>query len=757
MAFICSSLAIQASEPLTLTDITGKTYNAQMVNGINPIAGTDEFARISDDGKRIEKFSFKTGELTGVLYQASDVAEDSKNDEGKELSIDDYVLSPDGKRLLLQTHTKAVYRRSFKADFYLYDTTDHSLKRLSEKGQEQVPTFSPDSKTIAYVHDNNIYLTDGNNTRQVTTDGKFNEVINGIPDWVNEEEFGFNNAMAWSADSRTLSWIRYDESRVKTYALQLFQGDKPRRKEFADYPGEYSYKYPKAGQENSRVTAWSYDVLTKTTRQLLVPLDDDGYLPRIKTMPQSSRRLPSRPSERGGGSEPSSIILYTLNRHQDVLRLYAVTPATGTCRLLIEEKGDRYVKEEAMEAIVITDRHILMPSDRDGYMHLYLYDLDGKLLKQVEKGNYDVTDVYGMDTKTGDIFFQAAVPAPMNRQVFVVGTNGKKKVLSCLPASSTGISDSQTGWGSAVFSADFQYYIAMWSDKEHPYVFSVFDRKGKHLRTICDNAELRAKLDKLALPKKEFFQFTTSEGVTLNGWMLKPADFDQAKRYPVVMHQYSGPGSQQVTDNWNIGSMGKGALFDQYMAQQGFVMVTVDGRGTGARGADFEKSTYLKLGDLESKDQVETALYLATLPFVDKDRIGIWGWSYGGFNTLMSMSEGRGVFRAGVAVAPPTNWKFYDTVYTERYMRTPQENASGYDCNPIQRAPQLHGDLLLCHGLADDNVHPQNSFEYTEALVQNDKDFRELIYTNRNHSIFGGNTRNHLLRQVAQFFITKLK
>jgi dipeptidyl-peptidase-4 len=239
--------------------------------------------------------------------------------------------------------------------------------------------------------------------------------------------------------------------------------------------------------------------------------------------------------------------------------------------------------------------------------------------------------------------------------------------------------------------------------------------------------------------------------------MLKPADFDQAKRYPVVMHQYSGPGSQQVTDNWNIGSMGKGALFDQYMAQQGFVMVTVDGRGTGARGADFEKSTYLKLGDLESKDQVETALYLATLPFVDKDRIGIWGWSYGGFNTLMSMSEGRGVFRAGVAVAPPTNWKFYDTVYTERYMRTPQENASGYDCNPIQRASQLHGDLLLCHGLADDNVHPQNTFEYTEALVQNDKDFRELIYTNRNHSIFGGNTRNHLLRQVAQFFITRLK
>lgn len=745
MALICSTSSIQASEPLTLADITGKTFNAQMVNGINPIAGTDEFACISGDGKRIEKFSFKTGDLTGVLYEANNAEAGVNGEAGKKLSIDDYVLSPNGKRLLLQTNTKAVYRRSFKADFYLYDTADGSLKRLSEKGQEQVPTFSPDSKMIAYVHDNNIYLTDGNSTRQVTTDGKFNEVINGIPDWVNEEEFGFNNAMAWSTDSRTLSWIRYDESRVKTYTLQMFQGAKPQRSEFADYPGEYSYKYPKAGQENSRVTAWSYDVPTQTTRQLLVPMDEDGYIPRIKTPVEEK------------GLKNSPIILYTLNRHQDVLRLYAVTPATGACRLLIEEKGDRYVKEEAMEAITITDRHILMPSDRDGYMHLYLYDLNGKLLRQVEKGDYDVTDVYGMDVKTGDIFFQAAVPTPMNRQVFVVSSNGKKKVLSCLPDRSTGITDAQTGWGSAVFSADFRYYIAMWSDKEHPYIFSVFDRTGKQLRTICDNAKLREKLNELGLPKKEFFQFTTSEGVTLNGWMLKPANFNTTKRYPVIMHQYSGPGSQQVTDNWNIGSMGKGALFDQYMAQQGYIVATIDGRGTGARGSEFEKCTYLKLGDLESKDQVEAALYLSSLSFVDKDRIGIWGWSYGGFNTLMSMSEGRGVFRAGVAIAPPTNWKYYDTVYTERYMRTPQENAAGYDSNPIQRAPQLHGHLLICHGLADDNVHPQNTFEYTEALVQNDKDFRELIYTNRNHGIFGGNTRNHLLRQVAEFFITTLK
>ena len=745
-ALCCSTSMVQAQEPLQLADITGNTYNAQLVSGMNPIEGTDEFARISDDGKRIERFSFKTGERTGVLFDVSDGAEGRGNEGGEgSFTIDGYVLSPDGKRLLLQTKTKSVYRRSFTADFYLYETETKSMKRLSVKGAEQVPTFSPDSRHIAFVHQNNIYITDGKELVQVTADGKFNEVINGIPDWVNEEEFGFSNAMAWSADSRTLNWLRYDESRVKTYSLQLFQGDKPKHEEYADYPGEYSYKYPKAGQDNSIVSAWSYDLTSGQKRQLMVPVDSDGYMPRIKTLPVEREDVERSPLA-------SDVVVYTMNRHQDRLRLYAASTKTGNCRLLMEEKGDKYVREEAMEAILFTPKNILLPSDRDGFMHLYLYDINGKLIRQVERGDYDVKDVYGIDRKTGDIFFQAALPTPMNRQVFVVDRKGRRRLLPCLPAAETGISKPQTGWGDAAFSADFQYYMSMWSDKEHPYVFSVYDRKGNHLRTINDNRELRKKLDALHLPQKEFFQFTTSEGVKLNGWMLKPADFDARKRYPVIMHQYSGPGSQQVTDNWSIGSMGKGALYDHYLAQQGFIIVTVDGRGTGARGAEFEKCTYLRLGELESKDQVETALYLSRLPFVDKERIGIWGWSYGGFNTLMSMSEGRGVFRAGVAIAPPTDWRYYDTVYSERYMRTPRENAEGYACNPIQRAANLHGDLLICHGLADDNVHPQNTFEYTEVLVQNDKDFREIIYTNRNHSINGGNTRTYLLRQVAEFF-----
>jgi dipeptidyl-peptidase-4 len=379
-------------------------------------------------------------------------------------------------------------------------------------------------------------------------------------------------------------------------------------------------------------------------------------------------------------------------------------------------------------------------------MHLYLYDFNGKMIRQVEQGDYDVTDVYGFDERTGNIFYQSASPTPMNREVYQVDQNGNQSLLT-----------PRKGWNSAVFSGDYAYFVNTWSDRQTPYVYTVCNQSGKRLRTIIDNQEIKEKILSADIPQKDFFQFTTGEGHTLNGWMMKPVDFDSHRKYPVIMFQYGGPGNQQVIDSWNIGSMGNGGLYDAYLTQRGFIVVCVDGRGTGGRGTAFEKCTYLRLGDLESKDQVETALWLGRQPYVDADRIGIWGWSFGGFNTLMSMSEGRPVFRAGVAVAPPTNWKYYDSIYSERYMRTPQENPDGYAVNPIQRADQLHGALLICHGTADDNVHPQNTYEYVEALVQADKDFKENLYTNRNHSIYGGNTRTHLLRQIAQFFEQELK
>ncbi len=563
----------------------------------------------------------------------------------------------------------------------------------------------------------------------VTTDGKFNEIINGVPDWVNEEEFGFSRALTFNADGTMLCWIRYDESKVKTYSLQLFRGAKPEHNEYADYPGTYAYKYPKAGQDNSSVTAWSYEIQTHKVRQLQIPLDADGYMPRIKAT-----------------ADADKVVVYTMNRHQDVLCLYAANPRSTVSQLLVKESVPKYVKEETVENLKLGRNSILLPSDRDGYTKLYLYNMNGQLTRTVGHDGHDITTVYGYNEATGDIYYQAAALNAHDRQVYVSHKNGKTERLT-----------DREGWNSAVFSGDYQYFVNTWSDYNTPYVYTVRNNAGRTLSTLEDNDELKKTVAEYGFTKKETFSFTTSEGVQLDGWMVRPANFDAAKKYPVIMYQYSGPGSQQVINSWNAGSMGQGGAFDQYLAQQGFVVVCVDGRGTGGRGSDFEKCTYLTLGDKESKDQVEAAQYLATLPYVDKDRIGIWGWSYGGFNTLMSMSEGRGVFKAGVAVAPPTNWKYYDTVYTERYMRTPKENPDGYDINPIQRAARLHGALLICHGMADDNVHPQNTFEYAEALVQADKDFRELYYTNRNHSIYGGNTRNHLLRQIANFFMTELK
>lgn len=717
---------MSAGGKLTLPDITSGKFAAKTVNGINPIEGTDTYARISQDGERVVCCSFKTGKELSVLF-------DVKNTMGCKIDgFDDYVLSPDGKRMLIQTKTERIYRRSFKADFYIYNIESRRLDRLSDGDKQQIPTWSPDGQQVAFVRGGNIFLVKllyDNAEIQVTKDGKFNEVINGLPDWVNEEEFGFNSALTFNADGTMICWIRYDESKVKTYSLEMYKGMKPAKEEYAAYPGFYSYKYPKAGEDNSTVSAWSYDIKSHKINRLQVPLDADGYMPRIKPT-----------------NDPMRIVVYTKNRHQDDLCLYAVNPRSTVAQLIIKEHVDKYVREEAMEGVKFVGDKILLPSDRSGYTKLYIYNMNGQLQRTIGDGNYDITSVYGYDPKTGDVYYQAAALGATDRQVYVTHKNGKTVRLT-----------DREGWNTAFFSGDFQYFVNTWSDYNTPYVFTTRTRDGKVINTIEDNKAVKQLVSDYGFCKREPFSFTTSEGVVLNGWMVKPKDFDANKKYPVIMHQYSGPGSQQVTNSWSAGSMGQGGAFDSYLAQEGFIVVSVDGRGTGGRGSEFEKCTYLNLGNLESKDQVETALYVGSLPYVDKDRIGIWGWSYGGFNTLMSMSEGRGVFRAGVAIAPPTNWKYYDSVYTERYMRTPKENPDGYATNPIERASKLHGALLICHGTADDNVHPQNAYEYSEALVQADKDFRELFYTNRNHGIFGGNTRNHLLRQVAQFFKTELK
>ena len=715
---------------LDLKSITSGQFRPESMASLKPMDDGESYTQISSDGTKILKFSFRTGKQTGVIF-------DLNNVRGPKIRIDridGYIFSPDKKRILIQTGTRYVYRRSFTATYYIYEVENNRMGPLSVGGEQQTPLFSPDGNMIAFVRDNNIFLVKllyDNAESQVTTNGERNRIINGIPDWVSEEEFSTNRSMVFSADSRQIVWIKYDESLVKEFSFPWFRGSKPSRDEYLTYPGQYVYKYPKAGEDNSKVAVYSFDIKSRQTRKLDIPLDADGYIPRIVMT-----------------SDPTKVAVFTMNRHQDDMRIYMANPLSTVSKLVVQDKVEKYVKQESMCAVTFTDQHILVPSERDGYNHLYVYTLNGQLKRSIAKGEkYEITDVYGMDDKTGDVFYAANCLGPQDKQVYVSHANGKIDRLT-----------QKEGQNNAVFSRGFRYFINVWNDINNPSVYTLNDSRGKTLHTMIDNRELKQKYDSYGFGTKELFSFTTSEGVKLNGWMVKPAGFDSSRRYPVIMFQYGGPGSQQVLNSWNIGAAGQGAILEQYMAQQGYIVVCVDNRGTGGRGAEFEKCTYLRLGEKEAFDQVEAALWLGSQPYVDMNRIGMWGWSYGGWNTLMSMSEGRPVFRAGVAVAPPTCWRYYDSIYTERYMRTPKENAQGYDeVNPIARASKLHGSLLLCHGIADDNVHFQNCAEYSEALVQADKDFKENIYTNRNHGISGGNTRAHLYRQIIQWFDKEMK
>lgn len=724
-AFTGSQLLAQANQQLTLEDITGGKYNPQYVYGVNPMKDGESYTQLSNDNKRIIRRSFKTGKEIGVLFDA-----DNARGPKKLNAIDGYIMSPDERRILLRTQTKAIYRRSYTAVYYIYDVENKKFEALSEGGPQQMPLFSPDGNVIAFVRDNNLFLVKllfGNAESQVTKDGKFNEVINGLPDWVNEEEFSTNRSFDFSSDSQMLAWIRYDESKVPIYSIQEFKGAYPTRSEYDEYPGSYNYKYPVAGAKNSDVSVMTFDIKNRVTRALKLPLDSDGYIPRIQFT-----------------ADASKLAVVTLNRHQDHMNIYMANPRSTECKLVVQEQNNKYVTESAYGSLKFYGDHFAYISDRSGYKHIYWYNINGKLERQVTKGNYDVSAFYGYDTKSGRFYYASHQESPLRTAVYAMDKSGKEHKLS-----------QQQGSNTATFSTSMKYFLNIYSSATQPPVTTLCDAtNGKVISTMVDNAELKKTVTPL-LGKKEFFSFKTADGVELNGWMIKPQNFDAKKQYPVIMYQYSGPGSQEVTDSWNMGFY-PGGVWESYMAQQGFIFACVDGRGTGARGADFEKCTYLRLGEKESHDQVEAAIYLGNLPYVDKSRIAIWGWSFGGFNTLMSMSEGRPVFRAGVAVAAPSNWKYYDTVYTERYMRTPKENADGYAVNPIQRAGNLSGDLLLIHGTADDNVHFRNFTEVSEAYVQAGKMFRQQVYTNRNHNIFGGNTRLHLFRTISNYFVEKL-
>ena len=710
MALMVWSMSAQDGDKAVELDEVVKGYYAQKsLPSMTFMADGEHFAKL-EDGSRIVKYSIKTGKEVGVI-----MSPDRLSWEGR---IAGFSFSADNKYILFYTNKEKVYRRSFDASYYLYNLQMKQLVSIADGEKLRAAVLSPDAKKLAYVKDNNIYVyhTGFKSNRQVTEDGELNKIINGVPDWVYEEEFACNRLMEWSPDSRFLAWIRFDESEVPEFSFPLYQDNGLEN----GYLDSYVYKYPKAGAKNSVVSAHVFDYDNKLSRQIKVDTEsEEVYLPRI---------FWSKSADKLG--------IARLNRHQNDLQILFANPKSGICTIAISEKNDRYIDQQSYTDITFLDDglHFVYQSERDAYNHLYLYTMAGRLVKPITQGNYDVTAFYGYDAKAKKYYFQAAKKSPLEREVYSINA---KNVLECITP--------KAGTNDILFSPNYLYSIRSFSSAEQPYVAKVYDRKSTELYAVVENKELQTRLAESSYSPKEFFTLTTELGDELNAWMIKPMGFDENKEYPVVMTQYSGPGSQSVINSFSFG-------WEHYLSRLGYMVVCVDGRGTGARGEDFKKCTYQQLGRYESDDQIMAAKYLAKLPYVDADRLAIWGWSYGGFMSSLCLSRGEGVFKAGIAVAPVTHFKFYDSAYTERFMRTPKENADGYNnYAPLMLADKLQGRLLLCHGTADDNVHYQNTVDYAEALVQAGKQFEMQIYRNRNHSIYGGNTRLHLYNRFVDF------
>lgn len=713
LALFGSVSAQNGSKHVDLKEITdGKFRQVTAIGEMRSLPDGEFYTAMNKERNMIVKYAYRTGNAVDTLFNTAKARECTFKD------FDGYEISNTGHRIIVWRDSEPIYRRSSKAVVYDYDVRRNFLQPLTEsKSKQMIPTFSPDGRMCAYVRDNNIWLKkfDYNTEVQVTKDGEVNKILNGITDWVYEEEFSVTNLMAWSADSECLAYVRFDETDVPEYSMQMY-GD-------GLYPGYYNYKYPKAGEKNSKITLHSYSIETKDTKELKLPVEADSYIPRIVFT-----------------TNPDQLAVMTLNRQQNLFNMHYVNPKSGVARLVLREDNKSYIDSDLLNTIQFSADGFTYVSEQDGYSHIYLYSPTGVMQRQVTKGNWDVTRFLGIDPATKSVYYESAEESPLRRSVYKIDPKGVKTKLSA-----------EEGTNSATFSNNFAYYVNRYSNANTPAKITVNETKTKKvLRTLQDNAALRDKLAGYAYGKKEFMKVRTASDYELNAWIVKPADFDETKKYPVLMVQYSGPNSQQVLDQYSFD-------WEHYLADKGVIVVSVDGRGTGARGEAFRKCTYLRMGDLESRDQVEAAQALGKLPFIDKNRIAIYGWSFGGYTTLMSMSVGNGAFKAGIAVAPPTDWKYYDSVYTERFMRTPQENFEGYKAtSPLRRAKDLQGKLLLVHGTADDNVHFMQTLDYAEALVQAGKQFDMHVYKDRNHGISGGNTRYHLYTKMSNFLFDNL-
>ncbi|MEI7489915.1 MAG: S9 family peptidase [Bacteroidota bacterium] len=710
---------------ISLEDVfKSRKFASKGVSGIRSMKDGTHFTQVKNDSLNV--YEYETGNYIRTIVTAKQLV---PSGDTASLPVSSYEFSSDESRLMFSKDDETLFRHSSKANYYILDLASGKIIPLYGKGKQRLATFSPDASMVAFVMDNNIFIRDipkslkpgdkdtVNSVKQLTSDGKINEIIYGATDWVYEEEFGFSKAMSWSPDGSALAYYRFDESRVKEYQLTYY-GDL--------YPEQSKYKYPKAGEDNSVVGIYIYNINTGKTATVDIGKETDIYIPRIRWT-----------------SDPATLALYRLNRHQNKLELLLAGASDGNTHPIWSEDNKCYIDITDDWCFLKNRKEFLISSERSGFKHLYLYNITGELIRQLTNGQWDVARVAGVDEPNRRVFFSAGFSSPMNREVFSVSLDGGE------PARLS----EREGSNSPDFSSNFAFYVNRWSDINTPPVITVNNAEGKEVRILQENAKLKDIIKEYNFGKADFFTVVTDNGINLNAWMLKPPDFDPAKKYPVLFTLYGGPGSQTVLNSW-----GAVSSWNQLFAQKGIIMVSVDNRGTGARGEEFKKCTYLQLGKLETIDQINTAKYLDSLSFIDKDRVGIWGWSFGGYMVLSCVTKGADYFKLGVAVAPVTNWKYYDNIYTERYMRAPKENNSGYEDNsPVNFADRFKGKLLLVHGMADDNVHTQNSYDMITALVGANKQFEMQIYPNSNHGIFTGkNTSFHLYERMTDFILKNL-
>ena len=709
------SFSQKVEKTISLDDIfKNGTFRSKSVYGLRSLNDGKNYTTLNK-GKIIVKYSYKTGKVVDTLFNLDNFKVDFKY-------LNSYKFSADESKILISANANYIYRRSFVADYYIFNLESKKFIPISENGGQRLATLSPDGSKIAFVRDNNIFIKDfiTNTEKQITSDGKYNHIINGSTDWVYEEEFALTQGFQWSPKGDKIAFYKSDESKVKQFNMTMFE-----RKL---YPENYTFKYPKAGETNSIVSIHVYNSNTEKTSNMNIGEETDQYIPRIKW------------------TRDNNILgIIRMNRLQNKVEILLANASTGESKNIYTETNKYYIRQidDNYFTTLSDGKRFIINSEKDGYNHLYLYNINGKLINQITKGKWDVTGFSGIDEKNSTIYYSSAEESALNTAIYSIKLDGsKKKKLS-----------EQKGSNRASFSKGFKYYINYYSNANTPYYITLHNKKGKLIRVLEDNAKLKETIKEYGFSKEEFMSINTpSSKWDLNAYMIKPKDFDENKEYPLFMYLYGGPGSQQVTDSW-----GRNMPWFQLLAQKGYIVVCVDNRGTGSRGEEFKKMTYGELGKYETIDQIEAAEYFSNLKYIDKNRTGIFGWSYGGFMSSSCLFNGNNVFEMAIAVAPVTNWRYYDSIYTERFMGLPSDNAKGYDDNsPINHVDKLKGKYLLIHGTGDDNVHVQNSIELIEKLVQANKQFEMQFYPDKTHGIYGGNTSYHLYTRMTNFILNNL-